>query len=81
MDDFEVKIVTLPPMRTASFHGYGPNPEELAHEEALKWLKSHDLLKEGCFSSLWVQQPQPLSRQPQLRLRNLVDPHQRSALR
>ncbi len=64
MDDFEVKIVTLPPMQAASFHGYGPNPEELAHEEALKWLKNQDLLKEDAFRHFGFNNPNPSAGSP-----------------
>jgi len=37
MDDLEVRFEYLPPMRVASFHGFGPNPEHLASEKMSAW--------------------------------------------
>ena len=37
MNDLTVRIVTLEPLRVASFHGFGPNPEHLAAEKLVAW--------------------------------------------
>ena len=37
MNDLAVRIVKLEPLRVASFHGFGPNPEHLAAEKLAAW--------------------------------------------
>jgi DNA gyrase inhibitor GyrI len=37
MNDIEVRIVKLPPMRVASVHGFGREPENQAHEKLRAW--------------------------------------------
>lgn len=37
MDELNVRIVHLEPLRFISFHGYGPNPEELAAQKLVAW--------------------------------------------
>jgi DNA gyrase inhibitor GyrI len=37
MSDLEVRIITLPPMRVASFHGFGEGPETIAWQEMEAW--------------------------------------------
>ncbi len=37
MTDLAVRIVKLEPLRVASFHGFGPNPERLAAEKLAAW--------------------------------------------
>jgi AraC family transcriptional regulator len=37
MDDLEVRFEQLPPMRVASFHGFGPGPEHLAGDKMRAW--------------------------------------------
>lgn len=44
MQTIDVKIVHLDPMRVAVFHGYGPNPEELAWKQMEEWAADR-----GCF--------------------------------
>ena len=45
MDDLEVRIVKLEPMRVASFHGYSETPEKDAHEKSIPWMEKSGLLK------------------------------------
>ena len=37
MSDLAVRIVKLEPLRVASFHGFGPNPEHLAAQKLAAW--------------------------------------------
>jgi DNA gyrase inhibitor GyrI len=46
MNKLEVRIVTLEPMRVASFHGFGEGPETLAWEKLAAWAKPQGLLDE-----------------------------------
>lgn len=48
MDELEVRLVKLGPMRVASFLGFGESPEEEAWEKLFAWTKSRgiDDLKE-----------------------------------
>ncbi len=43
MDDQEVKIVTLPPMRMASFYAYTATPEQDAWHKMYHWAKARQL--------------------------------------
>ena len=40
-----VRIVTLPPMRVASFYGYGAGPEMIAHGKLEEWARPRGLLQ------------------------------------
>ena len=40
MSELEVRIVTLEPMRVASAHGFGEQPEEQAWTKILNWVSS-----------------------------------------
>ena len=64
MEKFEVRIVTLPPMKAASFYGYGNSPEPEAHEKAISWLKEHDLFKEGAYRNFGFNNPNPSAGSP-----------------
>lgn len=64
MDVFEVKVIDLPPMKAASFYGFGPSPEEQAHNQAVTWLKKHDLYKEGAYRNFGFNNPNPSSGSP-----------------
>jgi AraC family transcriptional regulator len=44
MENQEVRMIQLEPMRVASAHGFGPNPEELAHQKMLRFARKHHLL-------------------------------------
>jgi len=44
MSKLDVRIETLPPMRVVSAYGFGPNPEEIAHEKMVNFLKAKGLL-------------------------------------
>ena len=59
MDKFEVKIVLLPPMKAASFYGFGTSPEEEAHNHAIGWLKKHKLYQEGAYRNFGFNNPNP----------------------
>ena len=44
MADLDVRIVELPPMRVASFWGFGREPEGIAWEKLLAWSRPRRLL-------------------------------------
>jgi DNA gyrase inhibitor GyrI len=46
MNDLTVRIVKLEPLRVASFHGFGPNPEHLAAEKLAAWAGPRGYLAE-----------------------------------
>lgn len=39
MENLDVRIVELPPLRVASAHGFGKEPEALAWDKMVTWLK------------------------------------------
>ena len=43
MSEFKVKIVTLQPMRVATFWGFGEQPETIAFEKMEKWAESRNI--------------------------------------
>jgi len=43
MEELDVRIVTLPPLRVICFNGFGPSPELQAWEKLAAWAKAHDL--------------------------------------
>ena len=45
MDDLDVRIVEMEPMRVATFLGFGPSPEELAWGQLLRWARPKGLLE------------------------------------
>ncbi len=45
MDELDVRIVHLEPMRVASALGFGPNPEEQAWDMLMTWARSNGLLE------------------------------------
>jgi DNA gyrase inhibitor GyrI len=47
MNDLDVRITTLPPMRVICFNGFGPSPEGLAYTKASEWLKANGLWEDG----------------------------------
>jgi AraC family transcriptional regulator len=46
MENLDVQIKTLPPMRVATFAAYSPNPEIDARQELVAWAKSHGYWQE-----------------------------------
>lgn len=64
MENFEVKIVSLPPMKAASFYGFGETPEMQAHEAAKDWLKKNDLIKPDAYRNFGFNNPSPSAGSP-----------------
>jgi DNA gyrase inhibitor GyrI len=46
MNDLDVRIVTLQPMRVACINGFGEGPEGLAFEKMRAWAEAHRLLEQ-----------------------------------
>lgn len=46
MNDLEVRIVNLEPMRVAYALGYGESPEEIAWDKIIKWARSKGMLSD-----------------------------------
>lgn len=46
MDNLDVRIEELGPVRVASALGYGPNPEELAGKKLREWARMNGLAKD-----------------------------------
>jgi AraC family transcriptional regulator len=44
MEQLEVRIITLPPMRVACINGFGQKPEDQAFDKMKAWAKAHALL-------------------------------------
>ena len=44
MNTLDVRLVTLAPMRVASFYGFGPSPELVAWEKLMAWSRPKGLL-------------------------------------
>jgi DNA gyrase inhibitor GyrI len=44
MEELEVRILTLPPMRVACINGFGESPEAQAFDKLKKWAIHHQLL-------------------------------------
>ena len=47
MDELEVKIVKLPPMRIICINGFGEGPETQAWEKMIAWAKAKGLWNDG----------------------------------
>ena len=47
MNDLEVRIVRLEPMRVMCFNGFGPSPEQQAWKKMIAWVKEKGLLEEN----------------------------------
>jgi DNA gyrase inhibitor GyrI len=45
MNNLEVRIVNLPPMRVACINGFGDSPEGMAFEKMKAWASAHKLLE------------------------------------
>jgi DNA gyrase inhibitor GyrI len=48
MEQLEVRIITLPPMRVICFNGFGPGPETQAIDKTRTWAEAHGLLGKPC---------------------------------
>lgn len=46
MNDLDVRIVNLPPMRVACINGFGEGPEGIAFDKMKSWAQAHNLLEE-----------------------------------
>src|SRR5512135_1151383 len=44
MEELDVRIISLPPMRVACVNGFGESPENQAFEKMKTWAKAHNLL-------------------------------------
>lgn len=44
MDTLNVRVITLSPLRVASFYGFGPGPEAMAWEKLIAWSRPKGLL-------------------------------------
>jgi AraC family transcriptional regulator len=44
MDDLDVKIVKLPPMRVACVNGFGEGPEGMAFDKMKAWAEAHHMI-------------------------------------
>jgi DNA gyrase inhibitor GyrI len=47
MENIEVKIVQLEPMRVATAHGFGEGPEGIAWDKMTAWLKQRGMWQDG----------------------------------
>ena len=47
MENQDVRIITLPPMRMASFYAFSSSPETEAWEKLVVWAKAHSYLQEA----------------------------------
>lgn len=45
MNNMEVRIVNLPPMRVACINGFGDSPEGMAFDKMKAWASAHKLLE------------------------------------
>ncbi len=43
MNEIDVRVVTLPPMRFICFNGFGPSPEGQAFDKASAWMKANGI--------------------------------------
>jgi len=65
MTRLDVRIVDLPPMRVASFWGFGREPEGTAFEKALGWARPRGLLDEPAAHPLFgFNNPDPSAGSP-----------------
>ena len=64
METFEVKMISLPPMKAASFYGFGESPEHEAHQQAYTWLKEQGLLEDGAYRNFGFNNPSPSAGSP-----------------
>jgi DNA gyrase inhibitor GyrI len=64
MNDLEIKIVSLPPMKAVKFYGFGQSPENLAHEAANQWLEEQKLLQTKAFRHFGFNNPNPSEGSP-----------------
>ena len=58
MEDLDVNIVNLPPMRVACVNGFGEGPEGMAFDKMRSWAKAHHL-PEGSHRIFGYNNPDP----------------------
>ena len=63
MSQQEIKIVKLDPMRVASFHGFGSEPETMAWDKLSAWAKKKGL-EDGTFRIFGFNNPDPTPGSP-----------------
>lgn len=59
MDEIEVRIIKLDPMRVASAYGFGEQPEYIAWEKLLEWAKSQGFKDLGQHRFFGFNNPSP----------------------
>jgi DNA gyrase inhibitor GyrI len=65
MNNQEVRIISLPPMRVASFHAYSSTPEIDAWKKTYAWAKAHDCLQEAPATRIFgFNNPDPAAGSP-----------------
>lgn len=64
MNDLDIKIVTLPPLKGATFYGFGEIPESIAHDKANQWMDKHGLRKSKDFRHFGFNNPNPSEGSP-----------------
>lgn len=64
MSDIEVKIVRLEPMSVASFHTFGPSPEEAAWAKLEAWAKPRGFLDHPDHRIFGFNNPNPSHASP-----------------
>jgi len=64
MNNLNIKIVTLPPLKAATFYGFGETPELIAHDKANQWMDQHGLRKSKDFRHFGFNNPNPSEGSP-----------------
>ncbi len=65
MEDQEIRIVTLPAMRVASFYAYSTTPENDAREKMVSWAKAHGYWQEAPTTRIFgFNNPEPSEGSP-----------------
>ena len=65
MNNQEVRIVSLPPIRVASFHAFSSTPEFDAWKKAYAWAKAHDCWQEAPATRIFgFNNPDPAAGSP-----------------
>jgi effector-binding domain-containing protein len=76
MNQLDVKIVTLPPMRVVSFYGFGTTPEDQAHQLANEWLEKNGLNQEDKYRHFGFNNPDPTHGSPNYGYEIWIAPNQ-----
>jgi DNA gyrase inhibitor GyrI len=59
MNDFNIRIGALPPMRLAVFRGFGITPELEAHDLAVAFAQEFDLIENNKIKTFGFNKPSP----------------------